>query len=86
MKYALLFISVLLAFPASADPLCEWPHWELFKAAYIENGRVIDRSDPRHITTSEGQSYAMFLLWWRMTEVVLIKCWPGRSGSWREAI
>lgn len=60
MKYALLLISVLLAFPASADPLCEWPHWESFKAAYIENGRVIDRSDPRHITTSEGQSYAMF--------------------------
>lgn len=38
-----------------------WPMWESFKAANIdESYRVIDYSDERSITTSEGQSYAMF--------------------------
>lgn len=39
---------------------CEWGQWESFKQHYIENGRVVDNSDPRLITTSEGQSYALF--------------------------
>ena len=35
--------------------------WQEFKQVYIiDNGRVIDGSDPRRITTSEGQSYALF--------------------------
>lgn len=35
--------------------------WQKFKADYISSdGRVIDHSDVRAITTSEGQSYAMF--------------------------
>lgn len=38
-----------------------WPMWTSFKAANIDaSARVIDHSDPRAITTSEGQSYAMF--------------------------
>jgi endoglucanase len=40
---------------------CNWPAWDRFKQAYIsEDGRVIDPSDARSITTSEGQSYALF--------------------------
>ncbi|AEN66916.1 glycoside hydrolase family 8 [Enterobacter soli] len=40
---------------------CTWPAWEQFKKDYIsESGRVIDPSDTRKITTSEGQSYALF--------------------------
>jgi endoglucanase len=40
---------------------CTWPAWEQFKKDYIsEGGRVIDPSDTRKITTSEGQSYALF--------------------------
>ncbi|MCE4935368.1 cellulose synthase complex periplasmic endoglucanase BcsZ [Aliivibrio fischeri] len=39
---------------------CEWGQWNSFKQHYIENGRVVDNSDPRSITTSEGQSYALF--------------------------
>ncbi|MBM3074288.1 cellulose synthase complex periplasmic endoglucanase BcsZ [Lelliottia sp. RWM.1] len=40
---------------------CTWPVWEQFKQDYIsEGGRVIDPSDARKITTSEGQSYALF--------------------------
>lgn len=52
--------SLLLAGVVSAAP-CDWPAWQQFKRDYIsEDGRVIDRSDARLITTSEGQSYAMF--------------------------
>ena len=40
---------------------CDWPEWEQFKRDYITaEGRVIDSSDARRITTSEGQSYALF--------------------------
>ncbi len=41
---------------------CEaWPAWQRFKLLYLsEDGRVIDASTPRQITTSEGQSYALF--------------------------
>lgn len=37
-----------------------WPRWVEFRTAAVEGGRVIDRSDARLITTSEGQSYGMF--------------------------
>ena len=49
-----------LAFGMSTSALAEWPMWNDFKAVGIENGRVIDYSDTRSVTTSEGQSYAMF--------------------------
>ncbi|OEF27290.1 endo-1,4-D-glucanase [Vibrio rumoiensis 1S-45] len=39
---------------------CQWPMWQSFKKNYVQNGRVIDSSDPRSITTSEGQSYGLF--------------------------
>jgi endoglucanase len=41
---------------------CEaWPAWQRFKLLYLSaDGRVIDASTPRQITTSEGQSYALF--------------------------
>ncbi|PWW06601.1 cellulose synthase complex periplasmic endoglucanase BcsZ [Mangrovibacter plantisponsor] len=40
---------------------CEWPAWTQFKQDYIRaDGRVVDPSDARKITTSEGQSYALF--------------------------
>lgn len=39
----------------------QWPMWESFKSANIDGSfRVIDYSDARSVTTSEGQSYAMF--------------------------
>ena len=45
----------------ATDNACEnWPGWNSFKQNFIsEGGRVIDRSLPEHITTSEGQAYAM---------------------------
>lgn len=39
----------------------EWPAWSALQArALSPQGRLVDDSDPRHITTSEGQSYALF--------------------------
>lgn len=38
-----------------------WPAWKSFRNNFIsDGGRVIDRSSPRQITTSEGQAYALF--------------------------
>jgi endo-1,4-beta-D-glucanase Y len=37
-----------------------WPQWQRFKQLYLSvDGRVIDASNPRRITVSEGQSYAL---------------------------
>lgn len=45
----------------SASCAVSWPAWEHFQQQMISaEGRVIDFSDARHITTSEGQSYALF--------------------------
>ncbi len=41
-------------------PTDTWPAWKEFRKSALEKGRVIDRSDDRLITTSEGQSYGMF--------------------------
>lgn len=49
---------------ANATSLCshnDWQDWLRFKQQFVSfDGRVIDSSDKRRITTSEGQSYAMF--------------------------
>lgn len=59
-RFALWWL-LALALPAAAAPDAAWPAWERFAAARIsDDGRVVDASDPRHITTSEGQSYALF--------------------------
>lgn len=39
----------------------DWPLWQFFQHQFItESGRVVDPYDGNDITTSEGQSYAMF--------------------------
>lgn len=55
----------LIAAAAQAESVCSpaepWHDWHIFQEMMVsEQGRVIDYSDPRQITTSEGQSYAMF--------------------------
>ncbi|WP_256384895.1 cellulose synthase complex periplasmic endoglucanase BcsZ [Photobacterium toruni] len=59
MKKWFLVLSLCLSFSVSAKT-CDWPAWLNFKSIYIKQGRVIDGSDPRLITTSEGQSYGLF--------------------------
>ncbi|PLZ03106.1 cellulase [Burkholderia sp. WAC0059] len=46
---------------AAPAPACAWPDWAAFKRTTLSpDGRVIDASSPDEITTSEGQSYALF--------------------------
>ena len=57
----LRWIVVLFALSGQVQAACHWPAWEQFKREFVSaEGRVIDPSDPRKITTSEGQSYALF--------------------------
>lgn len=54
-------LALLTLVTLQASAACNWPAWEQFKKDYIsDGGRVIDPSDARKITTSEGQSYALF--------------------------
>ncbi|MHA7228575.1 cellulose synthase complex periplasmic endoglucanase BcsZ [Vibrio campbellii] len=56
----LIALMILMASPQLWANTCDWPQWDTFKSVYIEQGRVVDGSDERMITTSEGQSYALF--------------------------
>ncbi len=56
----LIVLLVLMVSPQLMAKTCNWPQWETFNTVYIEQGRVVDASDDRLITTSEGQSYALF--------------------------
>lgn len=51
---------IAMALAGAALSAQAWDLWDDFRAASIEDSRVIDRSDDRLITTSEGQSYALF--------------------------
>lgn len=54
-------VAALMLTAANLHAACRWPAWETFKQDYMsESGRVIDPSDARKITTSEGQSYGLF--------------------------
>ncbi len=54
-------VTMLLLAAFSVQAACTCLPWEQFKKDYIsQEGRVIDPSDARKITTSEGQSYGMF--------------------------
>lgn len=45
----------------ATESCADWPQWHSFKQHFISNaGRVIDIGSKQHITTSEGQSYALF--------------------------
>jgi endo-1,4-beta-D-glucanase Y len=45
---------------AGAVQCDSWPQWQRFKQLYLSaDGRVIDASNPRRVTVSEGQSYAL---------------------------
>ena len=52
---------LLLAVGRASADCTAWPDWAQFKRDYIsKEGRVIDPYEGKNITTSEGQSYALF--------------------------
>lgn len=55
-------LTLLADTATAAGARCDaWPAWLRFKSLYASpDGRVIDASTQRQITTSEGQSYALF--------------------------
>ena len=55
-----LVLALTLALGLSSSVYAQWPMWQDFKAVGMEGARVVDYSDSRAVTTSEGQSYAMF--------------------------
>ena len=57
MKNVCLSVLMALTLVSSAQA---WTHWDQFKSSHFAAGRVIDFNDERLITTSEGQSYALF--------------------------
>jgi len=64
LKMVFLVFAGLLSFSLSAganEIKCEtWPAWNNFRIKFIsDEGRVVDRSLPQHVTTSEGQSYGL---------------------------
>ncbi|OUY18703.1 glycosyl hydrolase [Yersinia pestis subsp. microtus bv. Altaica] len=64
-----------------------WPAWQQFKQDYIsEGGRIIDPGSPSKITTSEGQSYGLFLHWLRMISRCLSVYWLGQKTIWQPVI
>jgi endoglucanase len=66
LALAVLFVPLLVPLLApisarAAAPACAWPEWTAFRSNTMSaDGRVIDASEPQLITTSEGQSYALF--------------------------
>ena len=61
MKHS--FCAAALCALTAAIPMSTqaWDKWDAFKSANVNDSfRVVDYSDNRRITTSEGQSYAMF--------------------------
>lgn len=61
MKLWMVILLAVSPLGNAAHAGCQWPLWEQFKQHFVDaDGRVIDTSDPRAITTSEGQAYAMF--------------------------
>lgn len=64
IKMVSLVFIWLLSFSLPVDASvgkCEiWPAWNNFRNKFVsDEGRVIDRSLPQHVTTSEGQSYGL---------------------------
>jgi endoglucanase len=59
----LVFVGLLsCSLPVDAsENKCEiWPAWNSFRTKFVsDEGRVVDRSLPQHVTTSEGQAYAL---------------------------
>jgi len=59
-KKMIISAALACAFCSASSAMAAWPVWDEFRNDALDNGRVVDKSDDRKVTTSEGQSYAMF--------------------------
>ena len=59
-KKMILCAAIACAFCTAGAASAGWAVWDEFRNDAFDNGRVVDKSDERKVTTSEGQSYAMF--------------------------
>lgn len=60
-RWAVLALLGALNCAAATRDCAPWPAWEKFRAHFVsDDGRVVDPSTPRRVTTSEGQSYGLF--------------------------
>ena len=61
-EFGLSTLALLADSALSAGVKCEaWPAWQRFKLLYMSHdGRIVDASTAAQITTSAGQSYALF--------------------------
>lgn len=50
MKKLVLALSLAMGMMSAAQ--ADWPMWQQFKAVGMEDGRVVDYSDTRAVTTS----------------------------------
>lgn len=58
---AWLLLSLACAQAGAAAPCSVWPDWQGFRDKFVSaDGRVVDRGSAQAVTTSEGQSYALF--------------------------
>ena len=53
-------MAIAMGLTLATQAFANWPLWDQFKAVNYAEGRVIDYSDSRSVTTSEGQSYSLF--------------------------
>lgn len=61
LLWGVLCCGLLWATAAAAAACPHWPAFDAFAGRFISaDGRVIDPSTPQQVTTSEGQSYALF--------------------------
>ena len=91
MKNVVLFVSMILIWPLNcvAQSCADWPQWNTFKKHFVsEQGRVIDLGSKQSITTSEGQSYALFfaLVANDQTSFVIIKFYFSKLISSRKKV
>ena len=60
-KKMIISAALACAFCSASSAMAAWPVWDEFRNDALDNGRVVDKSDDRKVTTSEGQSYACLL-------------------------
>lgn len=59
-KFRQSAVALMVSLAAASSAFAGWDLWDDFKSVSLDGARVVDYSDSRAITTSEGQSYALF--------------------------